>query len=52
MSTNRTKIDWAYEQARKINVMVLMASNTPQQLDVLRKIAGMLRQAEKRGQKR
>lgn len=47
MSTNRTKIDWAYRQAERL--MSEGVFTTP--LDRIRAIAALLRRAEKRGQK-
>jgi hypothetical protein len=51
MSTNRTKIDWAYRQAQKIAITVasINPANITERPTALRFIAGILRQAERRG---
>jgi hypothetical protein len=56
MSTNRTKIDWAYKQAKQIQqeVAAIVWFTSPDSLQIrraqnVRKIAGSLRRAEKRG---
>lgn len=50
MSTNRTKIDWAYNQAQRIIEM----GEDPRgdRYDLIRAIAAILRRAETRGQKK
>ena len=48
MSTNRTKIDWAYRRAERF----WATGNFPfMDYSRIREIAGMLRRAEKRGRK-
>lgn len=47
MSTNRTKIDWAYKAAHKIALRCVTA-NESQKLTVLREIAAILRRAQTR----
>lgn len=49
MSTNRTKIDWAYKQACKIAMKVRTASDSRV---AIREIAAILRRIEKRGRPR
>lgn len=50
MSTNRTKIDWAYKQAQKI--MAMGESSAPMERnDLIRAIAAILRLAKRRGER-
>lgn len=50
MSTNRTKIDWAYKQATRIAVQVI-TSAADERPRMVRHIAAVLRRAESRGRK-